>query len=71
MAMSPQDLHNWSDAAAKFIIPILLGVTTAFTGCSITQVEAMRKDISELKVKVAELSMEFKIHSTERNRGEE
>ena len=60
--MSPQEVNNWTEAAAKFVVPILFGITMAFTGCSITQVNEMRKDIGDLKVKVAELSMEVKTH---------
>jgi hypothetical protein len=61
--MSPQQAITWTDAAQKVVIPLLLGMLTSVGGWTAAELRNMNNEIQQLKIRVAELSVELKMYS--------
>ena len=60
--MSPQQVVTWSDAAQKFILPMMLAMVTLVGGWGVSELTSMRFEIRQLQVRVAEMSVELRMH---------
>ena len=60
--MSPQQIVTWSDVAQKFVVPLMLATVSLVGGWTATELASMRSEIKGLQIRVAELSIELKMH---------
>ena len=67
--MSPQQAITWTDAAQKVVIPLLLSLCGTVGGWTATELRTMNTEIQQLKIRVAELSVELKMHTQVRGGG--
>lgn len=59
--MSPQQVSNIGDVIAKFVLPFFLGFISIVGGCTVSELQSIRQELGNLKVKVAELGTEMKM----------
>ena len=60
--MSPQQIVTWSDVTQKFVVPLMLATVSLVGGWTATELSSMRNEIKGLQIRVAELSIELKMH---------
>jgi hypothetical protein len=63
--MSPQQAVSWTDAAQKILLPLLLSLVSVIGGWTATEIRNMNVEIQQLKIRVAELSIELKMHASQ------
>jgi hypothetical protein len=60
--MSPNQIITWGDVAQRFFVPLLLATVSIVGGWSATELSSMRQEIQMLKIQVAELKVEMRLH---------
>ena len=60
--MSPQQAISWGDAAQKVLLPVLLSLVSVIGGWTATEIRNMNAELQQLKIRVAELSIEMKLY---------
>lgn len=65
--MSPAQVVTWGEVAQRFFVPLLLAVVSIVGGWSATELSSMRQEIQALKIQVAELKVEMRMHEGKRD----
>lgn len=59
-------LISWAEIAQKFLLPVCALAFTGITGWTATELTALRNEITDLKVQMAEIKTELRLHREER-----
>lgn len=62
--MSPSQTVTWSDAAQKFLVPLLLAVTSTSGAMMVSELQSLRKEMQEVKIEMTRLQVKMEILST-------
>lgn len=58
------DNISWSDAASKFLVPLLLAVSASAGAMITSELSKVREEVRLLQISVAQMQVELKLHTS-------